>query len=210
MASKSVRHFAEIAQDNGVYITVPYLEEGNELGGKKKYYNSISLVGPSLPNGKEGEKGRLLAHYRKNCPWPHPEKSWATAGQSTAIADTPYGQVGLAICFDHTEMYARYAFEHPDLWCLLYSIAWVDANPLCLWFHENLPQKLVDEGKKTFHVIGANWGVDQIRSKTSDWYGYGCSVILHRQGAVLAAAESVCGEEIIYADLPYEKERDEK
>lgn len=64
----SVRHFAELARELGVYITVPFIEtsaEGNNEEGPV-LYNAVSLVGP--------ESDKAVAHYRKNCPWPDPEK----------------------------------------------------------------------------------------------------------------------------------------
>jgi len=59
-------------------------------------------------------------------------------------------KVGLAICFDHTEMIHVYS-EKTDIWALLYPIAWVDGSALEVWFHESLPQKLVEEGF-IFHI----------------------------------------------------------
>jgi len=35
-----------------------------------------------------------------------------------------------------------------------------------------------------------------------DYFGYGCSTIIHKNGEVLASAQTIFGEEIIYAQLP--------
>jgi predicted amidohydrolase len=108
----SVRHFAQLAVELGCYITVPFIEVDQGV-----FYNAVSLVGPS--------SGAALAHYRKNCPWPYPEKSWATPGEGVdgAIFDTEYGRVGMAICFDIHTILRKY--RDSGLWALLYPVAWV-------------------------------------------------------------------------------------
>ena len=101
---RSVKHFAALAAELRVYITVPYIEAA---GGA--LYNSVSLVGPT---------GERVAHYRKNCPWPDPEKSWATPFDNIddAMYCTEYGWIGMAICFGaHVGMRAGmcgYACRH--------------------------------------------------------------------------------------------------
>ena len=112
----SVRHFAQLAVELGCYITVPFIEVDQGV-----FYNAVSLVGPS-----SGDRdGSALAHYRKNCPWPYPEKSWATPGEGVdgAIFDTEYGRVGMAICFDIHTILRKY--RDSGLWALLYPVAWV-------------------------------------------------------------------------------------
>jgi hypothetical protein len=108
------------------------------------YFNSIALC---CPDG-------TIVPYRKNSPWPVPEVSWATAGCDLTVVDTPWGKLGLAICFDIHETVPCYRNER--LWCLLYSIAWVDGAPLPLWFHTIMPGRN-RLGPLPFHVIGANW-----------------------------------------------------
>ena len=100
----STEYFCKLAKQLEVYITVPLLEEAqvqtsenntDEPNKSTVYYNTVCLVSP---------KGKIVAHYRKLTPWPHPEKSWATPGdKGVQIYDTEYGRVGLAICYDiHT------------------------------------------------------------------------------------------------------------
>jgi len=140
-------------------------------------------------------EGKMVAHYRKNTPWPHPEKSWASAGTEVACCDTPYGRVGLAICFDIHSILEKY--EPHNLWALLYPIAWVDTYPLARWFHNYLPSQRLK--KFPHHVVGCNWSVD----KNEDWLGYGFSTIYMRGGTVVNTAKTFYGPEIIYADLPF-------
>lgn len=183
----SVQHFLRLAQELSVYITVPFLEY-DESG---HFYNSVSLVGPAhAGNG-------VLAHYRKNCPWPFPEKSWATPGDGVeqAIFDTEYGRVGLAICFDIHTILAKY--YQKGLWALLYPIAWVGDTGT--WFGETLPQRLKTY-RCPFHILGANWATRCPES----WQGAGNSTVYGPNGAIIAQAQvtPVWKEDIIYAELP--------
>jgi len=180
----STEFFAALSQRLGAYITVPFLEvdRSDEI---PKYFNTVCLASP---------KGTIVAHYRKNNPWHHPEQSWATAGTDLATYTTEYGKVGLAICFDIHTILSRYAKQ--DIWALLYPIAWV--GYVIEWFRLELPQKL----KKTripFHIIGANWSIDK---DLKEWVGYGFSTIYGSGGDIIAGSGLYEGTDIIYADIP--------
>jgi predicted amidohydrolase len=185
----STKHFCALAKELGIYLTIPFVEVDLKDGPTKPlYYNTVCLANP---------RGELVAHYRKLTPWPYPEKSWATAGDhGIQTYDTEFGRVGLAICFDIHSILEKY--QGHDLWALLYPIAWVDDEHPAEWFFEKLPERV-----KPFkhHVIGANWSVD----KKQKWRGYGFSEIISNQGEVIASAKSLCGSEIVYADLPTAK-----
>jgi len=183
----STQFFASLAQRLGTYITVPFLEVDNSLE-LPQYYNSICLASP---------EGKIVAHYRKNNPWPLPEQSWATAGTELATYDTEYGKVGLAICFDIHTILSRYAQQ--NIWALLYPIAWVGS--VTDWFRQELPHKL-RESRVPFHIIGSNWSVD---NDTNEWRGYGFSTIYGPSGAILAGSGLYEGQDIIYADIPTER-----
>jgi len=181
----STEHFARLADELNVWLTVPLLEADDRMRRARRYFNTVCLVSPA---------GELVAHYRKLTPWPYPEQSWATAGdRGVQTADTPYGRVGLAICFDIHTILDRY--EEHDLWTLLYPIAWVSGEHPTAWFGRALPAKVARYG---LNVVGANWSVD----RPYDWYGYGYSTIIAADGTVLAQAKTREGSEIIYADLP--------
>ncbi len=178
---ESTRHFCALADRLNLYLTIPLLEV--EEG---RYHNTVCLAAPD---------GKLVAHYRKLTPWPHPEQSWATPGdRGVQTYDTEYGRVGLAICFDIHTILDSYK-EH-DLWALLYPIAWVDESHPTLWFRQLLPHRVKQYGH---HLIGANWSVEQ----EQDWAGYGYSTIIDAYGNILAQAETRVGDEIIYAELDY-------
>ncbi len=172
----------------GVHLTVPFLESGARVDGvpAAAYYNAVLLATP------EGWK----AHYRKLSPWPHPEQSWATPGNlGLAPADTPWGRVGLAVCFDVHTVFRRYA-EEDRLWALLYPIAWVSDGDDEDWFSRALPERVKAAG---FHVVGANWSVDA----PQPWHGYGWSTVIDRQGRVVAQARTRVGPEVVLAELPF-------
>lgn len=187
----SVKRMASLARELGIFITVPYLEE--ESG---KFFNSISLVGPaSLPETP------ALAHYQKNCPWPYPEKSWASPGDGIANStyDTPYGRVGLAICFDIHSILAKYAESR--LWALLYPIAWVGSTEM--WFTRELPDRLSNV-KCSHYILGANWATFAPES----WQGAGGSSAYGPGGCLLAHAAEPrfrgC-EEVLVLKIPTQR-----
>ena len=136
----STNHFCKLAQQLGVYITMPLMEavhkqqstdNAAEPNKTTIYYNTVCLVSP---------KGEIAAHYRKLNPWPHPEKSWATPGdRGVQIYDTEYGRVGLAICFDIYTILEKY--KPHKIWALLYPIAWVDNDHPAHWFWYELPSR---------------------------------------------------------------------
>lgn len=199
----SSEHFAALAKRLGVYVTVPLVEveEGPAKGttpetiavpaaaarakaNGPRYYNTALLASP---------EGRIVAHYRKLHPWPHPEQSWANPGdRGVQPVETPYGKVGLAICFDIHDILELYA-KH-EIWALLYPIAWVDDEGSD-WFSRGLGERLAPFHH---HLIGANWSVD----RKEPWHGYGFSRILAPDGKVLAKAATEIGSEIVYASIP--------
>ena len=206
----STEHFASLAKRVGVYVTVPLVEvdrtpvpkstgdaaddsapepvpgpAAKAPRGRPRLFNTVCLVSP---------EGKLVAHYRKLTPWPHPEKSWATPGdRGVQVYDTEYGRVGLAICYDIHSILPKY--KPHNLWALLYPIAWVDAAHPAEWFWHTLPQRVAPF---RHYVIGANWSVD----RRQPWTGYGFSTIIAPGGEVVASAKSLHGSEIVYATIP--------
>ena len=181
---ESTKVFGALAKELGIYLTVPILEIDRKSG---EFFNTIVLVGPD---------GSSLLLYRKLNPWPWAERGWATKGdRGHQYIDSPYGRLGLLICFDIN-------FEPPVLKQkkvdhLLYCIAWVD-DENSTWFHKQLP----DIAKESnINIIGANWSVP-VTDKTPNWHGYGKSLIIGRDGKVKTRVQSDFGNEIIYAELP--------
>ncbi len=183
---ESTRAFGELAKELGIYLTVPLLEVDRKSG---EYFNTIVLVGPT---------GEILLHYRKLNPWPWAERGWATKGdRGHQYIDTPYGRLGLLICFDinfEPPVLKKKKVDH-----LLYCIAWVDQEN-STWFTRELP---AIAREANLNIIGANWSVPAA-DKKPDWHGYGKSLIIARDGKVKTRVKSDFGNEIIYAMLPNE------
>ena len=176
---ESTRAFGSLAKELKIYLTVPLVE----VASKQIYYNTLVLMGPD---------GQIALHYRKLHPWRWAECGWATPGnRGLQVLDTPYGRLGLLICYDIN-------FEPPKLKAnrvdhLLYAIAWVDDEE-SEWFAKTLPGIARETNA---NIIGANWSV----SDRPAWHGYGQSLVIRRNGRVLARARKNLGNEIVYADL---------
>ncbi len=178
---ESTRAFCRLAGELGIYLSIPLVEVDPKTG---RYFNTVVLAGPS---------GEMLLHYRKLNPWVWAERGWATKGDhGLQYVDTPYGRLGLLICYD-----INFEPEHlkdAGIDTLLYSIAWED-QPNSPWFKKNLPEIA---RKNNFNIIGANWSV----TKTPAWDGYGHSLVIDRTGIILAKTTNDLGNAIIYANLP--------
>lgn len=177
----STEQFAALARELGIYLTVPILEGDPPTD---RYFNTVVLVGPD---------GKQLLHYRKLNPWPFAERGWATRGdRGRAVVDTPYGRLGVLICYDIN--FEPAAMEKEGIDHLLYSIAWVD-DPGSDWFEKRLPAVAREHH---FSIIGANWSVPD----TAGWAGWGMTRIIAADGRILARVPSDLGSAIVYADLP--------
>lgn len=178
---ESTRAFGELAKELGIYLTVPLVEFDPK---QEKFFNTLVLMDPA---------GQIALHYRKLNPWPWAERGWASPGdRGHQFLDTPYGRLGLLICYDINSEPPKLKANHVDH--LLYAIAWVD-DPDSTWFTKELPEIAK---KANVNIIGANWSVpDQ-----PGWHGYGKSLILLRNGEAAARVKNDLGNEIIYADLP--------
>ena len=177
----STECFCKLARELGLYVTVPFLETDPT---RTLFYNSVCLIDPS---------GEILLHYRKINPWPYGEQGWTTRGdRGLQVADTPYGRLGLLICYDIN--FEAFNLHAKGVDTLLYSIAWVD-RPLSPWFDVGLP-RLARESN--MNIVGANWTIPRYLG----WHGYGHTRIISRSGRVLARADSDMKEQIVYADIP--------
>ena len=179
----STEIFSELAEQLGVYLTVPLVEVDRKTGS---YYNTSVLFGPD---------GRMLIHYRKRDPWPWAERGWATPGdRGNPVVDTPFGRLGLLICYDihgQARIMGRLKID-----TLLYSVAWVDTKNSD-WFAKALPGVAKANG---FHIIAANWTVP--KEPAPKWKGHGQSRIIDASGKLLAKVEGDLRDQIIYAELP--------
>lgn len=182
----STQHFAPIAKELGIYLTVPLLEIDRKTG---RFYNTSVLLDP---------EGRIAIHYRKRNPWLWAERGWASEGTvGNPVIDTPYGRLGLLICFDIHQQAPIMADLKVDT--LLYSIAWVE-NEGSDWFEKRLPEI---SKRSDMNIVGANWSIPAAEGRRATWHGYGQSRVIARDGKILAKADTLVDETIVYADLPF-------
>ncbi|MDP6634952.1 MAG: nitrilase-related carbon-nitrogen hydrolase [Phycisphaerae bacterium] len=182
----STKFFAPLAKQYGIYLTVPLLEIDRKSG---KHYNTSVLLGPD---------GKILIHYRKRNPWIWAEMGWAEEGNlGNPVVDTPFGRLGLLICFDVHDQFKVMSKKKIDT--LLYSIAWVDGAGSD-WFSVQLPSRAKE---CAFNVIGANWTLP--KDFKPKWHGYGKSLIISSKGKILAKAAKDLSEETVFAEIPIPK-----
>jgi deaminated glutathione amidase len=86
-----VEPFLHAAKDLGIYLVAGSYERGRRRG---VVHNAAVLAGPS---------GDVLGVYRKTHPFGGERADrggWVTPGEDICVVDTPFGRVGLIICFD--------------------------------------------------------------------------------------------------------------
>ena len=172
---------ADLAKTYKIYLAVGLIETN-----EGRLFNSQVLFGPD---------GRILAHHRKQKLWPPGDAEWCSEGdRPLQVVDTPYGRLGLMICYDVHELPRKLSEAGADI--VLYSVAWYGPNEEN-WFGNELAQRIVKPAG--FDLICANWCS---RKRTDVWPGRGCSCIIRRDGRVLAMAHTNVGPECVVADLP--------
>lgn len=177
----STRYFATLAKRHGIYLVVPLIETADG-----RFYNAQVLLGPA---------GKLLLHHRKHALWAPGDAAWATRGdRPVQVADTPFGRLGLMICYDVHELPKKLAEAKADI--VLYSVGWYGPNTK-FWYTDVFPRRYVVPNR--FAVVAANWSADR---GAPGWPGIGYSCITARTGKVLAMAKTTRGPEIVIADLP--------
>lgn len=83
----STEEIAELAKKYNIYVFVGMPERDKD--DSTTIYNSLAVFSPQ---GLEGS-------YRK-MHLPAPEPNWATRGEKPMMIDTPWGPVGVSICYD--------------------------------------------------------------------------------------------------------------
>jgi len=176
----STRQFGALAKALSIYIALPLAEVERGM-----FYNSVALIHPN---------GNVIARHRKRNLWTPGDSTWATSGNGEAqVVATPYGRLGLMICFDVHVMAARLK-DKADI--VLYSVGWYGPNTEG-WYRDIFPEKYVKPNG--FAVVAANWSAE---SPNDLWQGAGYSTIFDRNGAVLAMSSKTSAEDIVIADLP--------
>ena len=177
----STEYFRQLASELGIYLCLGLVEQSDG-----RFYNSQILLAPD---------GTLAAHHRKRELWPPGDGPWCTEGDlPPQVVHTPYGRLGLMICYDFHSLPEALARDRADI--VLYSVGWYGPNEKD-WFTRQFPRKVVIP--YGFAVVAANWcGLHN----DDEWPGRGCSCVIARDGTVLALATRNSGEEVVLADLP--------
>lgn len=81
----SVHRIEKVAKVYGVYVMMGLPERGED----EKVYNSVVLIGPS----------GIIGSYRK-IHLALDEPCWATTGDEPMLLESPWGPIGIAICYD--------------------------------------------------------------------------------------------------------------
>ncbi|NQT85980.1 carbon-nitrogen hydrolase family protein [bacterium] len=181
ISGPSTRHFGEVARKHGIYLVVPLIEES-----EGKFYNAQVLMGPD---------GKQLLHHRKQHLWPPGDATWATRGEDRAdVVDTPYGRLGLMICYECHTMPRKLAAAGAQI--VLYSVGWYGPNTET-WYTDIFPERYVK--RHGFAVVSANWSADP---KAPGWEGIGYSAVFGVGGTILAMTKLERGATLVIADVP--------
>lgn len=190
---ENTKQFGALANELNVYLVITLIEKVEKAveGGaaaEVDYFNTAVLLGPDE---------KILCHYRKLNLWPPGDATWAQSGdRGLGVCDTPFGKLGLLICYDLSSGVVP-KLKEAGASMILYPVGWVDAKPPEDWFEKMLPEKVKDWGMP---VIAANGSVDAL-PQAGDAFGYGFSSIYAADGTILSGA-GPDGSEVIYADLP--------
>lgn len=178
----STRYFAKLAADLEIYLVVTLIEKKGDT-----FYNVQVLLGPD---------GEMLLHHRKRNAWFVGDADWMTEGAlPTQVVSTPYGRLGLMICFDVHTLSRELSAAGADI--VLWSVGWFGPNAAG-WFATIFPAKYVVPNK--FAAVAANWAVGP--GESGEWAGAGYSTIVDRDGKTLAISKFDTGPEIVLADIP--------
>jgi predicted amidohydrolase len=177
----STTNFAKLARELEIYLCLGMIERANG-----NYYNSQVLFAPD---------GAIAAHHRKQQRWPPGDGPWCSQGDlPLQVVETPYGRLGLMICYDFQSVPKRLAQKKPDI--VLYSVGWYGPHP-DEWFKGKFCSEVVKPNG--FHVVLANWSTN---SRYDNSPGKGASSIFDNRGTCLAMATNCVSNAIVYADLP--------
>jgi predicted amidohydrolase len=162
----------------GVHVVYGLPEADSRISGI--YYNSMVLLGTD---------GSVLGSYRKVHPF-DTEKQWCRPGSAIKTVDTPFGRVGMMICWDTAfpEVARAYALQGADL--LIVATNW--ESPYADDWDLVTKARAFDN---TLHLVSANRvGFD----KTLGFFGH--SNIVSPLGKVIASLDEEV-EGIVHAEI---------
>lgn len=185
----AVSAWSEVCRAQGVYVVAGLPEA---VGGR--FYNSCVLVGP------EGHLGT----YRKAHLWNEENSYFEPGDTGFPVFDTPYGRLGMIICYDcwFPEAFRALSLAGVDFVCV--PTNWVPipgqapgeramANVLCQ----------ANAHSNGVHVIAA----DRVGVERGQEF-VGQSLIVSHTGWPVAGPASPTDQEILYADLSAQQARE--
>jgi predicted amidohydrolase len=183
----ATRHFAALSRELGIYLVVPLAEKADG-----RFYNTQVLFDP---------RGETVAHHRKQALWPPGDDTWMTRGnRPVQVADSPYGRLGLMVCYDWNVMPKKLKEAGADI--VLYSVGWYGPGAEN-WFRNVFPRWCVIPNG--FAVVAANWSAEP---GAPGWPGHGHSCVIAADGTTLAMTTETRGNDIVFADLPLPRPED--
>ncbi|MCX7935579.1 MAG: carbon-nitrogen hydrolase family protein, partial [Planctomycetota bacterium] len=159
---------------------VPILERAGD-----RFYSASLLVDP---------EGKAILHWRKTALWSPGDTEWASVGDlQPAVAETPYGRIGLMIGLEYPTLLPKLAEKKADI--VLYSCAFYGVN-----FEAFLrSRRFLDPIKQGgLYLALANWTV---RDSAPWWEGYGMSRIVLPTG-LTKRIRADRGDGLVIADVP--------
>ena len=181
----------DVACARGVHLLAGTVPEA--IPGSEKVYNTSVLFGPD---------GGKLAVYRKihlfdsnlSNGETHRESDSVAGGEQIVTADTPFGRLGLSVCYDlrFPELYRRMAIQGAVLFFVpaAFTLHTGRDHWTCL-----LRARAIEN--LSFVLAPAQWGRNAATRTT-----YGRSVIIDPWGVILAQAPDA--ESVVLAELDFE------
>ena len=181
-SSKAQKGMANLAKKHNVHIATGIVEKYG-----KTLFNSAIMIGP------EG----YIGHYRKQfLPnfGPFEEKMFFGEGNETPVFDTPFGKVGIHICYDifFPDTSMGLALNGADL-ILNLSASPTTSRPL---FHRVIPARAIET--TCFYAYANNVGTQGSLTFAGE------SVIVDPRGKTIANIPSF-EEGVIVCELPFEE-----
>ena len=195
--------YIEKARELDVFIqTASFLEEDSQWPGI--VFNTTCLIGPD----------GLLLKYRKVNPWipwevhasPHDLSGYAE--ELFPVAQTPIGNIGVAICYDWISPEPLRQLTANGAEILLrvsaYMDPWGASPPMDWWTVVNRCRAL----ENTAYVVAANQGASLANYAPFSWPGG--SMVVDFDGRLLAQADPGPGEKIVVASIDISSLRHER
>ncbi len=175
---KCMKAIAEACAKYGVYVVYGFAEKDPNMNDVM--YNSCLVI---------DDRGEIMGQYRKVHPF-DTEKLWCRAGCEYPVFDTPFGRIGVQICWDTAfpEVSRIYALKGVDL--LVISTNW--EKPYEEDWDLMTKARAFDN---TLHLVAANRIGDD---KVLGWFGR--SKIIDPLGRVIEALDEEV-EGVIHASL---------